>query len=239
MRPRLLILLALTQSAGALSSFVGGLRLSLQGLRFAPQFQPVVPTQYIAALGDPAARAGAGAEAWGLWRQDPGPRGVHLFNYQSLYATGGENGLAKVGWKWAFDPNDFWIEEFGRLMEKPEFPLPTGRYIVTGGREVATTLTVDERGGWQLGEGTLSDVTHLPCRSARYTPTAAAAKIDSSVGNNGAAASKNSRMVPVGGSPAAARLADYPVAPGAPMPPIPGCDKADYAVLFVVAVERR
>ena len=31
---------------------------------------------------------------------------------------------------------------------------------------------------------------------------------------------------------------DFPVKPGAEMPPIPGCQKQDYAVLFVLAVDR-
>ena len=46
---------------------------------------------------------------------------------------------------------------------------------MTGDREVTTTLTVSEKDAsgaqkWSLGKGTLYDVTHLPCRSARYTP---------------------------------------------------------------------
>ncbi len=40
-------------------------------------FKPV-PLQYIAALGDPKAMSGMGAQTWGLWRVDPGPRGVRL-----------------------------------------------------------------------------------------------------------------------------------------------------------------
>ena len=35
-----------------------------------------VPTQFIAALGDPQATSGGGAETWGIWYVDPGPRGV-------------------------------------------------------------------------------------------------------------------------------------------------------------------
>ena len=47
--------------------------------------------------------------------------------------------------------------------------------MVTGDREVTTTLTVSEKDAsgaqkWSLGKGKLYDVTHLPCRSARYTP---------------------------------------------------------------------
>ena len=33
-------------------------------------------TQFIAALGDPGATSGSGAQSWGLWPLDPGPRGV-------------------------------------------------------------------------------------------------------------------------------------------------------------------
>ena len=40
-----------------------------------------IPTQFIAALGDPAATSGSGAQSWGLWRRDPGPRGVWLVKY--------------------------------------------------------------------------------------------------------------------------------------------------------------
>jgi hypothetical protein len=80
-------------------------------------------------------------------------------------------------------------------MEKPSFPLPVGKYIVTGDREVTTELTIEEGNRWSLKEGagsyaldtpnrcvrrlkncypgTLHDVTHLPCRSARYTPLSA------------------------------------------------------------------
>ncbi len=84
---------------------------------------------------------------------------------------------------------------------------------------MTTVLTVDPKDAngsqsWRLDDGAkLYDVTHLPCRSARYRP------------NSG------------GGSPTAAKPADFPVAPGAEMPAVQGCDKQDYAVLFVVGVE--
>lgn len=97
-------------------------------------------------------------------------------------------------------------------MESPTFPLPAGRYLVTGGRAVTTGLTVDEKGSWKLDEGSLYDVTHLPCRAARYNPSSSEE----------------------GGSPAAARLSDFPVKPGAIMPSIPGTNKQDYAVLFII-----
>ena len=105
-------------------------------------------------------------------------------------------------------------------MEKPDFPVPPGKYVVTGDREVMAVLTVhpaDEDGArhWELGDGaTLYDVTHLPCRSARYTPT----------------------TNPISCSPEEAQQAAFPVTPGGPMPPVEGCNKQDYAVLFVIAV---
>ena len=49
----------------------------------------------------------------------------------------------------------------------------SGKYLVTGGREVTTTLTVHADGKWELADGaTLYAVTHLPCRTARYTTAA-------------------------------------------------------------------
>ncbi len=174
-----------------------------------------IPTQFIAALGDPGATSGSGAEAWGLWRQDPGPRGVWLDKYDKLQAAGG---IAPA--KWRFDAEDWWVEEHGLIMEKPEFPLPPGKYIVTGGRAAMSVLTVfaaDKDGAqrWALDNDVkLFDVTHLPCRSARYSPQSSNASC----------------------SPAKARMASFPVSPGASMPPIDGCRKQDYAVLFVVAV---
>ena len=119
-----------------------------------------VETQFIAAVGDPQAKSGKGAEAWGIWRVDPGPRGVRLQHYKELEAAGG---TARAGWK--FDKSDWWVEEHGLLMEKPDFPLQAGQYMVTGGREVTTVLTVhppDASGSqaWELKEGQLRDVTH-------------------------------------------------------------------------------
>jgi len=172
-----------------------------------------IPLQYIAALGDPAANAGTGAQGWGLWQQDPGPRGCRLENYPTIKATGG---IAPAQWK--FDHKDWWLEEHGLIMEKPQIPIPPGQYVVTGGRKVTSILTIypkDKNGEqrWALGHGaTLYDVTHLPCRSARYTPAA-----------NGHDC-----------SPTKAQQAAFPVTPGAPMPAVEGCNKQDYAVLFVI-----
>ena len=168
-----------------------------------------VQTQFIAALGDPAASAGAEAASWGIWRVDPGPRGVYLRDWKKLEAAGG-----KAPAQWQFDPSDWWLEEHGLIMEKPDFPLPAGKYLVTGGREVTTVLTIDDGGGWKLDDGAkLHDVTHLPCRSARYVPEAD------------------------GAGPANANPAEFPVIPGGAMPDVGGCARQDYWVLFVVGVQ--
>ena len=103
-------------------------------------------------------------------------------------------------------------------MEAPDFPLSSGRYLVTGGRLVTTVLEVDGKGNWNLEKGSLYDVTHLPCRSARYTP-----------GLNVGAKEQ--------GSPLTAKQSDFPVKPGAEMPKVDGCEKLDYAVLFVIGKE--
>jgi len=137
------------------------------------KFSRIEP-QYIAALGDPGARSGNDAQSWGHWSQDPGPRGCKLDRYPQLKAAGG---VAPSQWK--FDAADWWLEEHGLIMEKPTFPLPAGQYLVTGDRKVTTVLTIhpkDKDGNqrWELADGaTLFDVTHLGCRSARYTPAAA------------------------------------------------------------------
>lgn len=173
-----------------------------------------IPTQFIAALGDPKASTGRNAKEWGVWRRDPGPRGVWLSDFQKELAI-----TQKAPAGWTFDPNDWWLEEHGLIMEQPTFPLPAGRYLVTGGRLVTTGLTIYEDGRWKLDEGTLYDVTHLPCRSARYTPQ------------------ENSPTNSIG-SPLSANPKDFPVIPGAIMPSVPGCNKQDYAVLFVVGKEK-
>ena len=178
-------------------------------------FKPVA-TQYLAALADPGATSGTGAETWGLWRLDPGPRGVRLGSYEALKAHGG-----KAPSDWQFDSGDWWLEEHGLIMEKPEFPVPPGKYLVTGNREAQTVLTVFPKNAegkqrWELADGvTVYDVTHLRCRSARYTPEA-------------------DKMC----SPAAVRQSGFPVVPGAAMPRVENCSKQDYAVLFIIGVER-
>jgi hypothetical protein len=174
-----------------------------------------ISTQFIAALGDPNASSGTGAQSWGLWRVDPGPRGVWLSSFEQLKVAGG---VAPAGWK--FDATSWWLEEHGLIMEAPVFPLPPGKYVVTGDREVTTVLTIhsaDSKGEcrWELGDNAkLYDVTHLPCRAARYTS-------------------------PTGeGTPANATKSAFPVAPGGTMPPVEGCEKQDYAVVFVIGVVR-
>jgi hypothetical protein len=174
-----------------------------------------ISTQYIAALGDPGATAGSGAQSWGLWPLDPGPRGVELENYGRLKNAGG---VAPARWK--FDRTDWWLEENGLIMEQPAFPLPPGKYMVTGAREATAVLTIhaaDKNGDtrWELDKSaTLHDVTHLGCRSARYTPAAGEGSC----------------------SPANAPKTAFPVAAGGPMPPVQGCRKQDYAVLIVIGV---
>lgn len=174
-----------------------------------------ISAQYIAALGDPRANSGRGAQSWGLWPLDPGPRGVNLSDFEALKKAGG---VAPDRWK--FDGKDWWLEENGLIMEQPRFPLPPGKYLVTGAREVTTVLTVHPADGngdrrWELGDrATLHDVTHLACRSARYTPAADAGSC----------------------SPANVQKSAFPVDPGAAMPPVKGCKKQDYSVLIVIGV---
>merc|ERR1719446_1935703 len=120
-----------------------------------PKFRQV-QTQFIAAdpgMTNAGASSGTGASQWGIWRVDPGPRGVRLEQYARLE---GNNGVAPAGWK--FDDKDWWLEEHGLIMEKPDFPLAAGRYLVTGGREVTTVLTIHPKGDdgsqqWELADG--------------------------------------------------------------------------------------
>ena len=174
-----------------------------------------IPTQFIAALADPGATSGGGAQSWGLWVLDPGPRGVGLGSYGRLTNTGG---IAPAGWK--FDAGDWWLEEHGLIMEQPDFPVPARKYMVTGDRDVTAMLTIhpaDQDGNvrWELANGaTLHDVTHLGCRAGRYRPAAGGGSC----------------------SPANAQKTGFPVAPGAAMPPVAGCSKQDYAVLIVIGI---
>jgi hypothetical protein len=174
-----------------------------------------VPTQFIAALGEPGASSGGGAQSWGLWVQDPGPRGVRLSQFSQLQKAAG---VAPA--RWQFDSADWWLEENGLIMEQPHFPVPPRKYLVTGDRDVTAVLTIhppDQSGErrWELdSNASLHDVTHLGCRAARYAPAAAAGSC----------------------SPARVRQTLFPVAPGATMPAVEGCSKQDYAVLIVIGV---
>jgi hypothetical protein len=58
--------------------------------------------------------------------------------------------------------DDWWLEEHGLIMEKPSFPLPVGKYIVTGDREVTTELTIEEGNRWSLKEGAGSHTFDTP-----------------------------------------------------------------------------
>ena len=74
---------------------------SSSGMANEPKFQRV-QTQFIAAAIDPVhgegmkASSGTGAGDWGIWRVDPGPRGVQLREFDRLQSTGG---VAPRGWK--------------------------------------------------------------------------------------------------------------------------------------------
>lgn len=195
------------------AGLAGALMAGLAGAAGADTPLDMFAPQYIAALGDPRATSGNDAETWGLWEKDPGPRGVMLSQFAELMATGG---VAKAGW--SYDPEGWWLEEHGLIMEAPSFPVPTGDYVVTGGRQVTALLTIaapDAEGhqAWSLSDGaTLHDVTHLGCRAAIYT---------AGVG-------------PQACMPQAASPARFPVTPGAAMPPVEGCAKQDYQVLIVI-----
>lgn len=173
------------------------------------------PTQYIAALADNNATSGSDAQSWGLWAVDPGPSGVRIRDYADLAAN---NGVAPEGWQ--FDSAGWWIEEHGLIMEAPSFPLPAGKYVVTGGREVTSVLTIDpaEASGkqaWSLADGaTIYDVTHLRCRAALYTPKA-----------DGQSCTPDKTPTQV-----------FPMSPGIAMPAVEGCNKRDYQVLIVVGM---
>lgn len=197
-------------------AWIAGLSSSGAGLARADTVFTPVPTQYIAALAAPDAKSGTGAEQWGIWRIDPGPRGVRLRHYENLVAA---NGVAPSGWR--FDANDWWLEEHGLIMEAPEFPMPPGKYLVTGNRQTQSVLTVhpkDASGAqrWELADGaSIYDVTHLRCRSARFTPKTGASLC----------------------TPAKTPRNAFPLTPEIEMPMVEGCNKQDYAVLFIIGVE--
>lgn len=172
------------------------------------------PTQYIAALGESTSTSGDDAATWGFWSVDPGPRGVWSTDYDDLIANGG---TAPDGWQ--FDAAAWWLEEHGLIMEAPSFALPAGRYVVTGGREVTSVLTVqapDANGqqAWSLADGaTIYDVTHLRCRAALYTAA------------NGQSCTPDKTPVDA-----------FQMSIGTAMPAVEGCSKQDYQVLIVVGM---
>lgn len=172
-------------------------------------------TQYIAALGDSGSTSGTDAGTWGLWTVDPGPRGVRIRDFSELMANGGQ---APKGWQ--FDSSGWWLEEHGLIMEAPSFPLPPGKYVVTGGREVTSVLTVESADAsgqqvWSLADdATLYDVTHLRCRAALYAPKDGAPSC----------------------TPDKTPVNVFPMSPGIVMPAVEGCRKRDYQVLIVIGM---
>jgi len=174
-----------------------------------------IPTQYIAALGDPGAKSGTDAQTWGLWPVDPGPRGVHTRNFADLIARAG---VAPAGWR--YDATAWWLEEHGLIMEAPVFPLPPGKYAVTGGRDVTAVLSIEAadvtgKQAWSLSDGaTIYDVTHLRCRAALYTPKA------------------DGQLC----TPDKTPTRFFPMGPDESMPSVTGCNKRDYQVLIVVGM---
>ena len=178
-----------------------------------PKFRAVRP-QFIAALAPPDATSGTGAETWGYWRKDPGPIGVRLRQFAKLERLG----FGPAGWR--FDADDWWLDENGLIMKAPDFPLPPGEYLVTNGETNVSTLAIaapDATGaqGWTLSDGlTAADVTHGPCRSARYTPTGASGTC----------------------SPAKADQSVFPLPLGDSPPMVPGCERQEYAVFIVIGL---
>ena len=188
---------------------------SMAGPASAKTYFRRIPLMYIAALGPENARSGNNAQTWGLWRRDPGPIGVWLRLYQTLRKAGN---IAPAGWR--FDIDDWWLDENGLIMKAPDFPMPAGRFLVTNGEEHIAILTVhqpDTNGNqaWELdSDKTLANVTHGPCRSARYTPEGASGTC----------------------SPEEADRSRFPLKPGESPPPVHGCKKKEYAVLIVFGI---
>ena len=171
-----------------------------------------IQTQYIATTAPAGATSGNGAETWGIWTVDPGPIGVWLRLYQSLQKAGN---IAPSGWK--FDINDWWLDENGLIMKSPEFPIPAGQYYVTNGEQHISLLTIEQsdtegKQAWSLSDDkTIGDVTHGPCRSARYTPKTGLGTC----------------------SPKDANRAAFPLKAGESPPLVRGCNRKQYAVLIV------
>ena len=111
-----------------------------------------VPTQYIAALGDPDAYEGTGANGWGLWANDPKSSAIHIDDYDNI-----DEDTGKTPAGWTFDRSCWWLSESALLMPNP-VPLPPGMYHVTGGKETAALLIVEPSGRWRLNGARLRDV---------------------------------------------------------------------------------
>ncbi|MEM7240779.1 MAG: hypothetical protein AAF429_01205 [Pseudomonadota bacterium] len=172
------------------------------------------PIHFIASLGAADATSGDGAETWGIWYGDPATRSVWLSMYPLIRQMGGFTPA-----NWRIEEDDWWLDENGLIMQPPNFPIPAGKYLVTGDREVTTILTIekpDESGNmkWSLKEGMIYDVTHLPCRSSRYTPL------------NGSGTCL----------PDQADKRMFPIPVGYPLPSLEACHKQDYAVLIVIGL---
>ena len=200
-----------------LRTVLAGLAVTLLASTSARAEQTMVriPTQYIAALGDPFTSSGNDAHTWGLWEVDPGPRGVWISELDGLLANAG---VAPAGWQ--FDSDGWWLEENGLMMEAPSFPLPAGQYVVTGGRMTTSVLTVepvdaDGMQAWSLADGAMIyDVTHLGCRAAFYTAA-----------GDGQTCTPENTPTEV-----------FPMVPGRLMPDVEGCNKQDWQVLIVVGM---
>ena len=182
---------------------------------FAQKLYRRIPLQYIACLASEGEKSGMDASSWGLWEIDPGPIGIWLRAYHLLQKAGN---LAPDGWR--FDIDDWWLDENGLIMKAPTFPMPAGQYYVTNGEEHISVLSVekpdkDGKQAWSLSrDKTIGNVTHGPCRSARYTPE----------GDSGTC------------SPKDADRTVFPLKPGEAPPPVTGCDRKKYAVLIVFGV---
>mmetsp|Transcript_5662 Transcript_5662/g.12335 ORF Transcript_5662/g.12335 Transcript_5662/m.12335 type:complete len:250 (+) Transcript_5662:73-822(+) len=161
MQSRRLALASLSTAALALLTPTSSALAEDGGAKQRRKLQRYPSIRFISALGDPTASSGdSGAESWGLWRDDPGPRGVYLRDYDRRIGSN-DDLAAPAGWK--FDPSDWWVEEHGLIMSTPE-PLPRKsldretRAIVPekkvrrdGGQ--GGDHRVDGAGKWELGVG--------------------------------------------------------------------------------------
>ena len=92
--------------------------------------------------------------------------------------------------------SDWWLEEHGLIMEKPTFPRPAGKYMVTGDREVTTELTITEDNKWSLKQGAqllpttrclpapFDTVPQAHCTTSRISPAAPPGASSARTGND-------------------------------------------------------